>query len=281
MARNPWEIPVPSFVPPHSPEPDASKLQLIDSLKRGRADSQLHLEALGAELARAQSESAQLTRELASATDRASAGARFEAEFRAQAVRVQNAEDHVRQLQADLNTEREHRRRLEVASLLAPSNAKAEARIAKLESQLQRDREAKPDPGEFAQLVAARNLHIVDVYDTASNGQRQRSFGRVFYVEGRSLVFYAYDLAGQPRANTKVTFHVWGEKASVTSTTYNLGILRGDGEGQGRWLLTFDDPNVLNRINAVYVTAEAGTTGGHEPRGRKILYAFLGSANHP
>ncbi len=48
---------------------------------------------------------------------------------------------------------------------------------------------------EVHDLVAARNLHIIDVYDSDGKGKRQRAFGRVFYVEGRSLVFYAYDLA--------------------------------------------------------------------------------------
>jgi len=36
----------------------------------------------------------------------------------------------------------------------------------------------------WAKLVAARNLHIVDVYDADPSGKRQRAFGRVFYTEG-------------------------------------------------------------------------------------------------
>jgi hypothetical protein len=280
----PWQIPVPPLV--RTPSLEQAALtdrieKLVESSERERAESQRRLESLSADLLRAQAESARLTRDLAAASDRASASARFEQQFKAEALRVQNAEDRIRQLQADLSNEHDRRRRLELAALLPPSGSQANARITDLEAQLERERQMKADPDEFTQLVAARNLHIVDVYDTASNGHRQRPFGRVFYVEGRSLVFYAYDLADEPRATAKVTFHVWGEKASLKSTTYNLGILKGDGEGQSRWVLTFDDPKVLNRINAVYVTAEAGVEGARGPRGRRILYAFLGSANHP
>jgi len=128
-------------------------------------------------------------------------------------------------------------------------------------------------------MIAARNLHIVDVYDTESNGERDLPFGRVFYVEGRSLVFYAYDLPQGKHASAKVAFHVWGETANVRDTTYNLGIMENDASGQIRWKLTFNDPKILNRINAVYITAQPGTK--FKPDGRKLMYAFLGSPNHP
>jgi hypothetical protein len=278
--RIPWQIPEPPLVRTPSLESGAMA-DKIAQLEQARQDSQHRIDALSADLQRAQSDAARLSRELSAASDQASAGGRFEQQFKSEAQKVQNAEDRIRQLNADLATERDRRRRLEIAALQPQtSNAQADARISELEGELTRERDTRADKSEFTQLVAARNLHIVDVYDTASNGQRQRPFGRVFYVEGKSLVFYAYDLNNQQKAAAQVAFHVWGEKAAVKSTTYNLGILRGDGAGQSRWVLTFDDPKVLNNINAVYVTAEA-VSGDREPRGRKILYAFLGSPNHP
>jgi hypothetical protein len=45
----------------------------------------------------------------------------------------------------------------------------------------------QPVKGQLSDLVTARNLHIVDVYDADGGGQRKASFGRVFYVEGTSL----------------------------------------------------------------------------------------------
>jgi hypothetical protein len=144
-------------------------------------------------------------------------------------------------------------------------------------------RSAKSDTGE---LVAARNLHIVDVYDADPTGKRQRSFGRVFYIEGKSLVFYAYDLEAPDHFKTNVAFHVWGGKAGVKEVTHSLGILHKDDAGEGRWAMTFDDPAVLSQINSVFVTAESPTSASGKrpdaPHGKKVLYAYFGSApNHP
>jgi hypothetical protein len=57
--------------------------------------------------------------------------------------------------------------------------------------------------------------------------------------------------------------------------------MRTDNSSQGRWMLTCDDPKVLNRINAVYLTADANPRPDSQPRGSKLMYAFLGSPNHP
>ena len=46
---------------------------------------------------------------------------------------------------------------------------------------------------ELRDVIAARNLHIIDVADVDNSGVR-KPFGRVFYTEGKSLIFYAYDL---------------------------------------------------------------------------------------
>jgi len=131
------------------------------------------------------------------------------------------------------------------------------------------------------ELIAARNLHIVDVYDTESSGSRKKAFGRVFYVEGRSLVFYAYDLSNTKRASKNLEFRVWGEQAGVKSVSVSLGVMHNDDPGQRRWVLTCDDPKVLGRINAVYISPDSDSQRGSETRGEKMMYAFLGSPNHP
>jgi hypothetical protein len=131
-------------------------------------------------------------------------------------------------------------------------------------------------------LIVARNLHIVDVHDTDEEGKGQRAFGRIFYTEGKSLVFYAYDLGDQRQVDAKISFYVWGEKLGATQPVRSLGIFHSDDPSDGRWLLTFDDPRILARINSVFVTVESGKKTISQPSGRKILYAFLGNkANHP
>jgi hypothetical protein len=131
-------------------------------------------------------------------------------------------------------------------------------------------------------LVVARNLHIIDVHDGDGNGKNQRTFGRIFYTEGKSLIFYAYDLTDPHKLDAKVSFHVWGERLGSEKPIRNLGVLHNDDVADGRWVLTFDDPQVLAQIDSVFVTAESSQKLAKEPRGPKILFAFLhGKPNHP
>lgn len=156
------------------------------------------------------------------------------------------------------------------------------ARLDLMQAQLRnREAESLPDPNEVSSLVAARNLHIIDVYDSNANGKRGRAFGRVFYVEGRSLVFYAYDLP-TARAQQNISFHLWGEKAGIGETTLSLGVLHDDDPRDRRWTLTCNDPNLLAKINSVYVTAESPGKRNDAPNGPRVLYAYFGApSNHP
>ena len=131
-------------------------------------------------------------------------------------------------------------------------------------------------------LVVARNLHIIDVHDRDGDGKSQRAFGRIFYTEGKSLIFYAYDLADPRKLDAKVSFYVWGERLGAEKPIRSLGIFHNDDVNDGRWVLTFDDPSVLAQINSVFVTVESSRKAVKEPGGRRILFAFLGDKpNHP
>ena len=127
-------------------------------------------------------------------------------------------------------------------------------------------------------ILAARNLHIIDVYDVNGQGKRQKAFGRVFYVEDRELVFYAYDLASMTRKNTR--FYAWGSGHGESPYVARLGVLHNDGNGEGRWELRFNDGGVLAKIDSVFVTAEENDA--QAPKGKRVLVAVLGDQpNHP
>jgi hypothetical protein len=161
-------------------------------------------------------------------------------------------------------------------------NGDLRGKLERTEANLQQELNLKGSASEIGSLVAARNLHIVDVYDADPSGKQHRSFGRVLYVEGKSLVFYAYDLDDHKQFKSNVVFYAWGGKTGVKEVTHNLGILRKDDDGQGRWAMTFDDPKVLSEINSVFVTAEAPSKHYDQPRGRKVLCAYFGGPpNHP
>jgi hypothetical protein len=164
-----------------------------------------------------------------------------------------------------------------------------EAEVRELQKQLSDDAEALRQQQELAatgsdvrDLVVARNLHIIDVHDRDGNGRSQRAFGRIFYTEGKSLIFYAYDLADPRKLDAKVSFYVWGERLGAEKPIRSLGIFHDDDVKAGRWVLTFDDPQVLAQINSVFVTAESSKKAIKEPGGRRVLFAFLGDEpNHP
>ena len=131
---------------------------------------------------------------------------------------------------------------------------------------------------EMRDVIASRNLHIIDVADVG-NGGVQKPFGRIFYTEGKSLIFYAYDLPGAKGAKT---FYAWGHREGDTNTTHALGALNLDDPTQRRWVFKSSDAKVLAQIDSVYVTLEPTAKPGEKPKGQKILTAFLGTqANHP
>lgn len=127
-------------------------------------------------------------------------------------------------------------------------------------------------------ILAARNLHIIDVYDVNGQGKRQKAFGRVFYVEDRELVFYAYDLASMKHKDTR--FYAWGSGHGESPYVARLGVLHNDGNGEGRWELRFNDGGVLAKVDSVFVTAEE--SDAQAPKGKRVLVAVLGDQpNHP
>lgn len=137
-----------------------------------------------------------------------------------------------------------------------------------------------PSEGEARNLFGARDLHIVDVYDVTGDGKTKRTYGRVYYVEKKLLVFYAFDL--QNRQNHKLgAFQAWGYREANVGKPLNLGLFTVDDKSTSRWVLTVNHPDVLSHIDAVFVTVEP-FGGSTAPRGKKVLYAnLIGPPNHP
>lgn len=155
-------------------------------------------------------------------------------------------------------------------------------KVVKLTTELQESEQLSGAAKQAKDLIVARNLHIVDVHDADESGKRQRAFGRIFYTEGKSLVFYAYDLADPRQLDAKIDFYVWGGKDGSRQSVRSLGIFHRDDENEGRWVVRFDDAGVLARIDSVFVTVESKKKAASQPSGKRILYAFLGNnPNHP
>jgi anti-sigma-K factor RskA len=152
------------------------------------------------------------------------------------------------------------------------------------ERRLKDDAQYLTSDRDIRELMGARKLYIADVFDVDSNSHARKPFGRVFYTQSKSLVFYAFDLDHQPGVKNASVFQVWGQKdfqPNGQSHPMNLGILYMDSESNRRWVLRSDDPKQLAEIDAVFVTVEPHG-GSQKPTGKPLLYALLRKeANHP
>jgi len=187
--------------------------------------------------------------------------------------------------------------RTELAHLRSERDA-AQSRAASLEAKLEelnaanRDQDHRLKDAEqylasdrdIRELMGARKLYIADVFDVDSGSRTRKPFGRVFYTQGKSLIFYAFDLDRQAGVVNASTFQVWGQRETPPgeqALPMNLGILYMDSESNRRWVMRFDDPKQLAAIDAVFVTVEP-RGGSHKPTSKPFLYALLrNEANHP
>lgn len=144
----------------------------------------------------------------------------------------------------------------------------------------ERDRQLSQAVNDVRDLMGARNLHIIDVSDVDGDGKAKKAFGRVYLTEGKSLIFYAFDLSRKDNA-AKVSFQAWGQWDGKEKVAKNLGVFRVDDSVQRRWVLKVDNPEKLKGINTLFVTVEP-LGGADRPTGKKLLYAYFGlQPNHP
>ena len=145
---------------------------------------------------------------------------------------------------------------------------------------LDMERQLAANGNDVRELMAARQLHVIDVRDNDRSGKPRKAFGRVFLAEGKSLTFYAFDLNEDGIMNAKRGFQVWGVSETAKNSARSLGLLHVDAKAPGRWVLRVQNPELVKEVSSVFVTTEAAA-GSKQPSGQKMLYAYLGEANHP
>jgi hypothetical protein len=154
--------------------------------------------------------------------------------------------------------------------------------LAHKSKSLERENELFAADRDIRELMAARNLHIVDVFDTDTKGKTSPAFGRIFLTEGKSLLFYAYDLNDKRVQEAGYQYRIWGKREGPAQAAKSLGMFYSDDKLQKRWVFQYDDPKVLQEIDSVFVTLESPNDKGPVPKGQKLMYAYLrGQANHP
>ena len=242
-------------------EGEALRKSLAEAQAR-YADLQAQEKALQSDLAAARAQTEQKGQELQAANADADEKNRQIGELQARIqLAVQRTEEQ-RRIAENLQARLDYAQQAEKAA--TPATA---------ESQGLTDLDAKA-------LFGARDLHIVDVYDVASNGKTRRTFGRVYYVEKRLLIFYAFDLQNSKRKGA-AAFQAWGYRQPDEQKPQNLGLFSLDDATANRWVLKVNNPRVLEHIDAVFVTAEK-PKGSDSPRGQRLMYANLAAPpNHP
>jgi len=147
---------------------------------------------------------------------------------------------------------------------------------------LDQDRQLLRASHHVTDLMGARNLHIVDVVDTDARGKSRPAFGRIFFTEDKSLIFYAYDLNEQKMQKANYQYQIWAKKEGPNQRPLKLGIFYSDDKTQSRWMFRCDDPKVLREIDSVFVTFERSDSNPSHPEGPSLMYAYLrGQPNHP
>jgi hypothetical protein len=172
-------------------------------------------------------------------------------------------------------------------SLPKPSLEALQQRVTDLTGELdERDRQLAKEEEllehdhDIRNLMGARDLYIGEIYDVAKSGETQKPFGRVFYTQGKSLVFYAYDLDQQPGVKLASTFQAWGRRGIDQQHDVSLGIFYQD-EQNKRWVLKSNDSATLSRLDAVFVTVEPHGESS-KPTGKPLLFTYLKlPPNHP
>jgi hypothetical protein len=217
--------------------------------------------------------------EIAILKQEASSGADRESQLSARLSETQGTLD---KLSAELKTVREsHAQDASVIARQESQLLEAEEKLAAAMNAMDRDRKLLVADRDIRDLMGARNLRIIDVFDVDGKGKTRKPFGRVFFTEGKSLIFYAFDLGNDRPGLQSAAYQAWGSEGSFEHGVRSLGIFYRDDQKTNRWVLKFDDPDVLAEIDSVFVTTEP-TGGSKKPTGGRLLAAYVkASLNHP
>lgn len=196
--------------------------------------------------------------------------------------RLQSAQSQLKLLQSRLDgLQQQSSQDADRAAAMQAKVTDLTRELEKREGEVNQQQELLAHDRDIRELMGARDLYITEVYDVARSGETQKAYGRVFYTKDKSLIFYAYDLDRQAGIKDASTFQAWGRRGPDRQQALNLGVFFEDNVAKKRWVLKFDDPKTLARIDAVFVTVEPNG-GSRRPSGKPLLFAYLKvDPNHP
>lgn len=199
----------------------------------------------------------------------------LEARLRSTEARLANLSEELKQRQRELDRLKQAPRN--------NSSTSAEAELRTLRATLERQRRRLSDilrlnaaERSSGGLRTTHNVHVIDVLPIDEQGKPRNEFaGRVLYIEGESLEFYALDLDHYKDAGANSTFYLWGRlKNAAEGPVIPLGRFSLDNTKDNRWIVVVSDPAVLAGLRSVFVTVEHNPNPV-TPTGKKLLNTIL------
>ena len=216
---------------------------------------------------------------------RALASNRDALELRLEEVQRELTNSQARVANAQQEAMSQHQRAADMEATLIAEQVKLhdlESGLKEKSVALDQERQLLSLGHDVTDLMGARNLHIVDVVDTDGRGKARPAFGRIFFTEGKSLIFYAYDLNEAKMQKANYQYQVWAKKEGPNRQAQRLGIFYSDDKVQRRWVFKCDDAKILREIDSVFVTFGRPDGDSLHPEGSSLMYAYLrGQPNHP
>jgi hypothetical protein len=259
----------------------------ITELTAANARLQAEISRLKSELAKAgEGLKATQTNLRSTATDREKLESdRVALEGQLQAAQQQLAQSQTLLASAQQEATKRDARANDLQATLVASNVKISNltdEVAEKSALLDKERQLLALNRDVTNLMAERNLHVVDVVDTDARGKTRPAFGRVFFAENKVLEFYAYDLNEGKLQKANYQYHVWAKQEGGDKQVRSLGIFYADNKEQRRWKFQCNDPKILREIDSVFVTLEPMDSDPQHPKGQNLMYAYLrGQPNHP
>jgi hypothetical protein len=189
------------------------------------------------------------------------------------------AKAEIERLEHELETARSEETAARNAyGLRASELAELRDQVTRLNTELDREHRLRAALEEVRDLVENPDVHLITLGAVNEHG-RQEPSGRAFYVVGKRLVLYAYDLTDSGRVTAR-SFYVWGDKPGTREPVQRLGVLTLQDKKDDRWGIRLDNPDVFARINEVFITIEPSKGNVAKPTGERILSGFL-TKSHP
>jgi len=272
-ARHP-QVPTPVSTSQETPESGMSQVINEDRrLKEQLRDAQDQLATASAKLKRQQEALESSKHEQASLTVRIT---ELKASNSALRENESRRNTKLEELEAELEKTRAKENADHAASLVTEAEVKnLRDKVAKLSFQLRLAQELDATLHEAHDLIVDRNVHVLNVFPEAGEDNRSTARGRIFYAEGKKLVFYAYDLTPTNKISAKPSFYLWGQTPGTIQKVVSLGKFQVDSEREGRWVLRVTDPRLLAHIDSVFVTEEPDKRPVTQPSGRRMLFRVL------